>query len=634
MRFKKLIICITATLAIAALILGSANAQDATAIESKSTQSKDDYSLEDDIAEHPLKAPDTSSPHATLKSFLESVNRAYRILMVAHKKNVEAPGLLNTKSAEKLTQQAKRLFERGVYCLNLRKIPEALRQDVGYESAIMLKEIFDRIELPPSHLIPDAKAIEEEQEQKKFPKLDRWRIPDTDIVIARVEDGPRKGQYLFTPLTVAHLKKFYEKVKDLPYKSDAFITRDFLDFYNSTPGQLLPPKWSQWLPGWLTERFFSQSLWQWCALSVWSCFALVFIKLIYRWLRPRDAMLSKKKRYGRIGFFFLIIAGTTVISFFILTEQINLTGSVLKVVVIILQTVLWLSLAIAIYYSGQVVGEVIALSPKIDPEGIRASYIRALFGVLGFIAMAAIFIFGLSRVGVSLVPILTGVGIGGLAIALAARPTLENIIGSFMIFLDKPFRVGQRVNVMGQNGTVESVGLRSTKIRLGTGHQTSIPNEKMTATEIENIARRPYIRRVFNITITYDTPPEKINRAVEILREILSIPEAPETEPILITGSMESNSETTAHPNEAINQEDFPPRVYFNEFNNDSLNILVIYWYHPAEYWNYLEHANWVNIKIMERFKAEGIDFAYPTQTLHLAGDNKRPLTFDQREVA
>jgi len=73
-------------------------------------------------------------------------------------------------------------------------------------------------------------------------------------------------------------------------------------------------------------------------------------------------------------------------------------------------------------------------------------------------------------VGVSLLPFLTGVGIGGLAIALAARPTLENIIGSFMIFMDKPYRVGQRVNVMGQNGTVESIGLRSTKIRLLTGH--------------------------------------------------------------------------------------------------------------------------------------------------------------------
>ena len=69
----------------------------------------------------------------------------------------------------------------------------------------------------------------------------------------------------------------------------------------------------------------------------------------------------------------------------------------------------------------------------------------------------------------------------------------------------------------------------------------------------------------------------------------------------------------------------------FNEFNADSLNILVIYWFHPPLYWDYLEHAHGVNLQIMEQFHAEGIDFAFPTQTLHLAGDDKRPLTVGQR---
>jgi MscS family membrane protein len=229
---------------------------------------------------------------------------------------------------------------------------------------------------------------------------------------------------------------------------------------------------------------------------------------------------------------------------------------------------------------------------------------------------------------------LASVGIGGLAIALAARPTLENIIGSFMIFLDKPFRVGQRVNVMGQNGTVESIGLRSTKIRLLTGHLTSIPNQQMANAEVENIGRRPHIRRLLNVTITYDTPPQKITRALEILKEILAVPEAPDLETIDGTGATGDDSDQRPHPNEAINQPGFPPRVYFNELNADSLNLLVLYWYHPPEYWDYLEHATWINLQIMERFNAEGIDFAFPTQTLHMAGDDKRPLTIGQRWVS
>jgi MscS family membrane protein len=237
---------------------------------------------------------------------------------------------------------------------------------------------------------------------------------------------------------------------------------------------------------------------------------------------------------------------------------------------------------------------------------------------------------------------LASVGIGGLAVAPAARPTLENIIGSFMIFLDKPYRVGQRVTVMGHNGTVESIGLRSTKIRLLTGHLTSIPNQQMANAEVENIGRRPHIRRVLNVTITYDTPPEKISRAVEIVREILALPETAASETEITKGAEKiayptaatGEAENQPHPNEPINHPDFPPRVYFNEMNADSLNIIVIYWYHPPEYWDYLEHAQWINIQIKERFNAEGIDFAFPTQTLHMAGDDKRPLTVGQRWVS
>jgi len=236
--------------------------------------------------------------------------------------------------------------------------------------------------------------------------------------------------------------------------------------------------------------------------------------------------------------------------------------------------------------------------------------------------------------------LITGAGVFGLAIALAAQDSLRNFLGSVMIFVDRPYSVGQRVNVMGHNGTVESIGLRSTKIRLLSGHLTSIPNEKMAATDIENIGRRPYIRRVLNVTITYDTPPEKIKRAQDILRDILAVPESPDTESLgsphdpIDTSVTGNEIKNLPHPNEAINQPEFPPRVYFNDLNADSLNIVVYYWYHPPEYWDYLEHATWVNGQIIERFNAEGIDFAFPSQTLYHAGDDKRPVTLNQRWIS
>jgi MscS family membrane protein len=196
--------------------------------------------------------------------------------------------------------------------------------------------------------------------------------------------------------------------------------------------------------------------------------------------------------------------------------------------------------------------------------------------------------------------IIAGLGIGGLAIALAAQDSLKNFFGSFVIFADKPFEVGDRVVIDGHDGPIEDVGLRSTKIRTLDGHLITVPNGELANKTIQNIGKRPYIRRLLNLTITYDTPPEKIDRAIEILKGLLD--------------------------NHEGMQENFPPRVYFNDFNAASLNILVIYWYHPPHYWDYMSFTERFNKEVFHRFSEEGIDFAFPTQTLFLAGDSKRPL--------
>lgn len=206
-------------------------------------------------------------------------------------------------------------------------------------------------------------------------------------------------------------------------------------------------------------------------------------------------------------------------------------------------------------------------------------------------------------IGKPLTSVLAGLGIGGLAFALAAQDTLKNFFGSLALFSDKPFQIGERVIIDGHDGPVEDVGLRSTRIRTLDGHLVTIPNGELARMSVQNIGKRPYIRRLFNIGITYDTPPEKVERALEIIKEILK-------------------------DHEGMNPE-FPPRVFFNEFNNDSLNILVIYWYHPPEYWDFLKFSEKVNLEILNRFNSEGVDFAFPTQTLYLAGDEKRPLNID-----
>jgi MscS family membrane protein len=196
--------------------------------------------------------------------------------------------------------------------------------------------------------------------------------------------------------------------------------------------------------------------------------------------------------------------------------------------------------------------------------------------------------------------VLTGLGIGGIALGLAAQDTIKNFFGSVMIFTDRPFELGDRIVIDGHDGPVESVGFRSTRIRTLEGSLVTIPNGELASKTILNIGKRPNIRRVMNLTITYDTPREKVRQAVEIVREILADHEGMDPE--------------------------MPPRVYFNELNADSLNIWAIYWYHPPDWWAYCELSERINFEILRRFEEAEIEFALPTRTLYLAGDPKRPL--------
>jgi MscS family membrane protein len=253
-----------------------------------------------------------------------------------------------------------------------------------------------------------------------------------------------------------------------------------------------------------------------------------------------------------------------------------------------------------VFNFGSVVAEVIIGLPKVDPRGIHASLIKAASSFISFAIAVGILFHGLSELGVSLIPVLTGLGVGGLAFALAARPTIENLIGGLMILIDRPYRIGQRIKVKGHDGVVEEIGMRSTKIRLISGHQTTIPNEEMARTDIENIGRRQYLRRKTNITIAYDTALDKVEKTVQIIRDILDNHEG-----------MDPNR---------------PPRVYFNEFNPDSLNIMMVCWYYPPDWWDFQAFNQSVNMQIMQEFNEAGIEFAFPTTTTYLTQGRGDPL--------
>ncbi len=213
------------------------------------------------------------------------------------------------------------------------------------------------------------------------------------------------------------------------------------------------------------------------------------------------------------------------------------------------------------------------------------------------IAIIAVLLISESILGTNIKSLLLSAGVGGIAVALAAKDTIANFFGSITIFTDRPFQMGELVKIGEHLGPVEEVGFRSTRIRTLQGHLVTIPNSVIANSNVENIGRRPFIRRTSNITVTYDSGHTKAKKAVEIIKEVLADVPQLNTDP------------------------ERPPRVYFSDFNDWSLNIYMSYWVKPADYWLYHQVNEQVNFEIMKRFETEQIEFAFPTQTLYVKKD-------------
>jgi len=171
---------------------------------------------------------------------------------------------------------------------------------------------------------------------------------------------------------------------------------------------------------------------------------------------------------------------------------------------------------------------------------------------------------------------------------------VANLFGALAIISDKPFHLGDTIRVEGVEGSVESIGLRSTRIRNADGYHITIPNKTMGNAIITNITRRPTIRTEMNLSLAYDTPAEKVKRATGVLEEIFRAD--PKTKDVLIS---------------------------FNKFTASALNVYVDHSWDGADEKEYMGQMQVWNLQIKQRFEAEGIELAFPTQTVHLRTDIK-----------
>ena len=199
-----------------------------------------------------------------------------------------------------------------------------------------------------------------------------------------------------------------------------------------------------------------------------------------------------------------------------------------------------------------------------------------------FIIMGAVF-------NMNVATIVAGLGIGGLAIALAAQDTLQNLLGSFTIFADKPFVVGDLVHIEGYDAVIEKVGFRSTLLRTLDKTLVIIPNKKMIDSPLENLTLRNLRRVEFSISLTYETDAATMKNISIQIKEFINLHDKTSNDTIVV----------------------------FNSFSSSSLDIKVLYYIEIVDYEMYMQIKDEINYKVMELVFANGANFAYPTSTVY-----------------
>ncbi len=339
------------------------------------------------------------------------------------------------------------------------------------------------------------------------------------------------------------------------------------------------------------HTFLGNPLWSWCLCAFHILFALllrfVIKTLIDKTIRfffsekgkVHDALFLKPVMSiivligFRVGFLQLDFnenANTIIQRIFTATTTVMITWLVSTIVKFVID------LVFAKYSSKQ-------SSNELQIMRVISNILSGIVWVLGIIT-------AIDNVGYDVWTLIAGLGIGGLTMALAAQNTAANVFGGVTIFIDKPFKIGDRIRVLGYDGFVETIGLRNVCIRTLEGPLLYIPNAKLTESLVENITREPSRKVTLILSLTYDTTYERMNEAIEALGKII-----------------EENQDK-------VEKHHFK---YFTDFADSSLDITFIYYIRKKVH-DIFETQSYMNLQVLKKFNELGLNFAFPTRTLHI----------------
>ena len=465
-------------------------------------------------------------------------------------------------------------LEQAAACLDLSDLSPAVRSLRGRELAGQLKRVIDRTRVVDLDSIPDD------------PTGQSWLFERYDagaVVIARTDDG----RWLFTRETVRDLWDIHKEVADLDVVEGVERVYDPV-----TPARLIRSA----VPESLRQRLLLLEAWQWLGVLLVIVVGVVLARIftvvatasVNRVLTRRTMPVEKHLVTAAIQpasvLFMVVLWGVGALWLGLPTVVFRIYVEAIVVVAVVAFTLM--AYRLTDVGSAMFAGRAAATDSRFDDllvPLIRKS-LKVLIVAIGLVTVAG-------TVGIEVAGLLAGLGLGGLAFALAAQDTVSNLFGSITVLLDRPFQVGDWVVVGDVEGTVEEMGFRSTRVRTFYNSLITLPNSNLIKASVDNLGARRFRRWSTRLGIAYNTPPETVDAFCEGMRELVQ-----------------------RHP---YTRKDYF-HVYFNDFGAACLEIMLYVFFETPDWATELRERHRLAVDILRLAHELGVEFAFPTQTVYL----------------
>jgi len=517
----------------------------------------------------------TDSPRDTLRTFLRLRDSLEMALLDYRAER-------STQGAENISL----LLAQFRALVDLSQVAQTSRSEMGDGTNAYLLDIFGRVVMPNLDIVPEAGAFEDEG-------LAQYRIPRTPIRITRIDEGSREGEFLFNARTVHVAPRFYRAIEDLPLRSRLGIT-SWNTAMPQITGPLIPSAVVLAMPRSLWSLWLDTPIWKVIATILLVLIAALLLVCLHRWL----SRIEPDTRIGLLSWRLIrpvsIIAVVGLLPPFI-EKQINTSGVFSNVVDTATTVLLYFSVAWLFWLAIRLLFEWIILSPRIGDESLDANLLRLIAGTVGTIGVIVILAYGGQALGLPILSVFAGLGIGGLAIALAIKPTLENLIGGVVLYVDKPVRVDDFCAFGDKMGTVETIGIRSIQLRALDRTLITVPNAQFVDLELVNWAACNQLMMKETIAVRYETTPDQLRYVLAKLREMLQ-------------GHPRLNSKKV--------------RARFSGYGNSSLNITIRVYAKTQEWDEFHAIREDILLRIYDVITEAGTGFAFQSHTLYMGKDN------------